>query len=192
MSVPTFHVLIATAGRPSLRIMLETIKHQLGSEDALTIVFDGSGVRVASGMNEKWLSGFHCPVNLVDQDPNLGSWGHGIRNRYQSKLTPETTFIMHADDDDTYAPYAFEKLRTLCVDKDTLYVAKMKRKNDIIPTKPSIEDGNIGTPCGIVPFKSSHLAQWGSEYGGDGEYYGKLKNHVKGVVFLDEIIYRVG
>jgi hypothetical protein len=171
--------------------MLETLKHQLLAEDALTIVFDGSGALLSSGLNEIWMKEFVCSVNLVTQDPQLGSWGHGIRNLYQSKLTPQTKFLMNADDDDTYMADAFEKLRSLCVDKDTLYVAKMKRPHDIIPAKPSIEDGNIGTPCGIIPFKSAGMAEWGSKYGGDGEYYTQLKAHVKEVVFLDEVIYCV-
>ena len=189
---PTFHILIATGGRPSLRNMMESLKNELNTNDALTIVFDGPHTRKKSTITSEWLNGFRCHVNLIDQVPNLGFWGHGIRNRYQQRLSPTTTFIMHADDDDTYIPGAFAKLRFLCSNPNTLYIAKMAGEDAIAIPKQNhkIQVGDIGTPCGIIPSAITSKSVWEHRYGGDGVYYIELQKHCR-TVFLNEVIYRI-
>lgn len=192
---PTFHVLIATAGRPSLKIMLDSLKQQLGPGDAVTIIFDGKEAKGKSGIAPEWTARFKAKVNMIEQDPPLKYWGHGARNQWQTRLTPETTFILHADDDDQYLPGSFDTLRTACTDPDTLYIAKMKYRNDpklVIPRQDSrIVQDDIGTPNGIIPFKRAGAAKWGLLHGGDFEYYNALQSKVKGVKFLPDIIYEV-
>jgi hypothetical protein len=194
-SIPTFHILIATAGRPSLKKLLDSLKGELTENDAITIVFDGIGKKEKSGYNDSWFSSHICKYNIIIQDPNLGMAGHPIRTKYQSLLTPETTYIMHADDDDQYIQGSFEKLRKKCLDPKTLYIVKMKYANDsklIIPRQNTeIKLADIGTPNGIIPFHTAGKAEWGMRYGGDYDYYNTLKQYVKKVVFLEEIIYTV-
>jgi glycosyltransferase involved in cell wall biosynthesis/GR25 family glycosyltransferase involved in LPS biosynthesis len=192
---PTFHILIATAGRPSLRTMMNSLKSELTEHDAITVVFDGEGAREKSAFNDTWLKGHKSKIHFIDQKPNLGFWGHGIRNHYQGNLQVKTTFIMHADDDDVYIYGSFDKLRKQCTDPDILYIAKFGffYKELTCPKKDStvIKEQDIGTPCGIIPFGIADKAVWQHRYGGDYEYYNSLEAFAKGVTFLDLEIYKL-
>lgn len=195
-SAPTFHILIATAGRPSLKNLLDSLKNELTENDAITIVFDGDKAKIKSEISSSWFSAHKSKINIIEQTPNLGFWGHGIRNKYQSILEPKCTFVMHADDDDTYVAGSFAKLRRLCKNPDTLYIAKMERINknnkEIIPSlkQDTIKHGDIGTPNGIVPSAISSKGEWGNFYGGDFHYYNGVSKNAD-VVFLDDVIYTV-
>lgn len=197
---PTFHILIATAGRKTLINMLDSLKNELTGDDAITIVFDGDGSKSSSEISPEKLEGHKAHINIIEQRPNLGFWGHAIRNKYQGILSPTCTFIMHADDDDVYISGSFDKLRKLCIDPNTLYVARMERTykrdipNDFIPAidKPNIiEIGNIGTPNGIIPSAIASKGEWGYACGGDGHYYTVIKDYVNNVVFVDVTAYLV-
>jgi len=187
----TFHILIATAGRPSLRRMLDSLEGELAVGDAITIVFDGAGARERAGFTPEWLAGHAAAITVIDQEPNLGFWGHGIRNEYQGRLLPATTYVMHADDDDMYAPGAFAALRHLCVDPERLYFAKMLTNGGLIPSQNQliVQDG-VGTPCGIVPSSIATEARWITAYGGDGAYYIELAGK-HAFTILDTVIYLV-
>lgn len=200
-STPTFHILIATAGRPSLRNMLDSLKHELTTGDAITIVFDGHSAKSKAGISPEWLVGHKARITLIEQTPNLGFWGHGIRNAYQGHLSPECTFVMHADDDDVYVPGSFIQLRKLCVNPDTLYITQMERVHnqkgkarEIIPSVNEmqlIKLGNIGTPNGIIPRAIAQKGEWGNFYGGDWHYYNTVQESAANVVLLDTVIYTV-
>ena len=194
-TVPSFHILIATAGRPTLKNLLDSLKDELTESDAITIVFDGAGAKEKAGYDESWFSGHMSQHMAIVQDPNLGAAGHPVRTKYQTLLKPETTYIMHADDDDEYIKGSFEKLRNVCLDPEVLYIAKMNNSDIpglVIPrqNKDIVQD-DIGTPNGIIPFHSAGKAEWALRYGGDFNYYNDLQKEVKGVVFLDTIIYTV-
>ena len=193
--VPTFHILIATGGRPNLFNMLNSLKDELTPSDAITIVFDGPDARGKSGFNDDWVRDHKCLVKTLDQIPNLGAGigGEPIRNNYQGLLNPVTTFIMHADDDDIYLKGAFNILREVCRDPSILYIARMTSMDcEFIPRADNhIRCGNIGTPNGIIPFNDASKASWGNMRCGDFIYYNDLQNKVKGVEFLPYIIYRV-
>jgi hypothetical protein len=198
---PTFHILIATGGRNTLCNMLNSLKNELTNTDAITIVFDGDNAKAKSEISPEWFIGHKAHINIIEQSPNLGFWGHGIRNKYQNILYPKCTFIMHADDDDEYIPGSFDKLRKLCIDSKTLYIARMQRISkkddipvDIIPAinkSKLIELGNIGTPNGIIPTEIAQKGEWGNFYGGDWHYYNGVKDFANNIVFLDVIIYTV-
>jgi hypothetical protein len=194
-TVPSFHILIATAGRPTLKNLLDSLKEELTESDAITIVFDGPGAKEKSGYEESWFSGHMSKHTVIVQDPNLGAAGHPIRTKYQTLLKPETTYIMHADDDDEYIKGSFEKLRGISTDPEVLYITKMNHSHDpnlVIPRQnKDIVYGDIGTPNGIIPFHSAGKAEWAIPHGGDFEYYNALQTKVKGVVFLDLVIYTV-
>ena len=194
-AVPTFHVVIPSGGRPSLKAMLDSLKPQLQSGDAVTVIFDGGEeARKKAGFTDKFMSGFTCKTATVDHTPRINKWSHGIQNAYQS-LPWGTTFVMYGDDDDTYTESAFATLRMKCTDPNCLYIAKMKyvSKPDIIPGGDNgIRLGNIGTPCGIIPVNDVAKAKWGLCYGGDFDYYNELQHKVKKLEHLPDIIYTVG
>ena len=182
----SFNLLIATVGRPTLVNQLRSLVTQLTAVDCLTVVFDGTAVQDLPIFKE-----FACEVSLHSEPTALGHWGHGIRNKYAS-LLKRRDFVLHGDDDDTYAPTAFELLRSRCSDVETLYVAQMRvPKLGLIPKGQVIKLNDIGTPCGIVPFDANQKSTWMPRYGGDGEFYLAVQSLVKQVVFLNALIYFV-
>jgi len=194
-TTPTFHILIATAGRPCLKRMLDSLKNELTENDAITIVFDGEESFERSTFTQEWLKDHHAKIHLIKQYTQLGSWGHGVRNQYQGKLHMKTTYIMHADDDDVYVKGSFEYLRQRCISSHTLYIASMihSHTHQVLPPfgHRRIEQEKIGTPCGIIPFESADKAVWKDRIGGDFDYYHALQNHVANLMFLDYIIYQI-
>lgn len=179
----SFHVLIASIGRPSLQRMIDSLSPQLRTCDHVTIVFDGvSAVPIDC-------SGAVFQLHVVEQRPALGSWGHGIRNAYARKLQ-KTDFVLHADDDDVYLPGVFDKLRVLCKSPMCLYIAKFKRSDGtIFPLQTYVKEGEIGTPCGIIPFDLNPLGTWLPRRGGDGKFYEAISRRAKFTKFLDLLIY---
>lgn len=194
ISKPSFHILISTSGKMSLYNMLSSLKNELTINDAITIVFDGEDAFLKSSFSYDWLEGHKSIINIIEQTPNLGFWGHGVRNKYQELLNPKTTFIMHADDDDIYVEGSFTKLRTACTDPNTLYIARclVIKKNTLIPSQlQKIVKDDIGTPCGIIPFEIARHSSWGLRYGGDFDYYDNLQKYIKNIKFLNLVIYNV-
>jgi hypothetical protein len=193
-SVPTFHILLCTAGKPEINAMVASLKNELLEGDAITIIFDGPTAYANSKIDENLLKEFKCSVNIIKEETVLGFWGHTARNKYQGTLTPKTTFIMNADDDDTYIAGSFNILRQKCTDPSILYISKMTYTNDrnnIIP-KPNdneIRYSNISTQNGIIPFSLASKGIWKEKYGGDFDYYTDLKKTGVKIVFLDDIIY---
>jgi glycosyl transferase family 25 len=190
--IPTFNILIATIGRPTLQIMLDSLFSQLNSHDCVTIVFDGKTSKTAPVYD---YSKSLCKVTIYYEPVALGYHGHGIRNKY-AKLLQERDFVMHADDDDTYYPNIFIYLRNECTLNNTLYIAFMIENNSILYPKGfkvrDIKIGNIGTPCGIIPYEVNKNGCWKHKYGGDGIFYeeiiSKIGNDVK---LLPRIIYKI-
>lgn len=188
----TFNVLIATIGRPSLQRMLDSLLPQLTEQDCLTIVFDGN-----SELPYFDFTHAKCKVNQYCEPVALGYWGHAIRNKYAS-LLEKRDFVLHADDDDTYFPQVFDKLRQRCL-RNMLYIARMKlpdgriipqySKGFIIP-KSVIKLQNIGTPCGIIPYELNIKGHWKHCSGGDWLFYESIKK-LTNITYLDLLLYNV-
>ena len=143
----SFHVLIATVGRPTLQKMLDSLKPQLKACDHLTVVFDGHSIEPQFCQDQ-----FVCSVHRYCEPEALGFWGHAIRNKYAS-LLDKTTFVMHADDDDVYANRVFDRLRLDCKVPNKIYIARMRTVHGIeMPETNAIVEKHIGTPCGIIPW----------------------------------------
>lgn len=193
----TFNVLIATCARVSLKNMLNSLKNELNENDAITIIFDGqnnfsNSIFSNSNYYNELLKDFKCKITTIIQETNLGFWGHPIRNKYQGSLEVKTTFIVNADDDDTYIPGSFDMLRKACIDPNTLYIGKMRAGGRLIPSqndKICFED--IGTPCGIIPFDIASKSIWEPKRGGDFFYYNKLQEYCSKIEHLDIVFYKV-
>ena len=179
----TFNILIATVGRPTLQNMINSLNNQLNENDCLTIVFDGH-----LSLPSFDLSQLKCKVNQYFEPINLGYWGHAIRNKY-SNLLEKRDFIMHADDDDIYIENTFNFFRKKCINTNTLYIGCMKFNKTIIPKNNIIKEGNIGTPCGIIPYDLNLKGTWLYRFGGDGSFYEQLSVYANKIVFLEKIFY---
>jgi hypothetical protein len=183
--MPTFNILIATIGRPSLLKQLNSLLPQLQESDCLTVVFDGTKLQELPIFKE-----FKCTVDLYSEPVALGFWGHAVRNKY-AYILKQRDFVLHGDDDDIYTPNALEKLRELCTDTNKLYVAKMLLGDRQIPAGPHIWFKDMATPCGIVPWNENKNSAWIYKIGGDYHFYKGLERRLKTVIFLDVIIYVV-
>jgi len=182
----TFHVLIATIGRPSLQRMLDSLSSQLLPCDHLTVVFDGQGWDGQTFDTGK----FVCQVHMIHQTPNLGHWGHVIRNKYAKRLE-KTDFVMHADDDDYYAEGTFDYLREACTDTSCLYIAHVRHNEHYSKiNSEKIKYGDIGTPSGIIPYELNTKGFWRATLGGDGYFYEEIGKLAR-VEFLDRVIYHI-
>ena len=180
--MPTFHVLIATVGRPSLNRQLESLQKQLTADDCITVVFDGCKRQNASALDN-----FACPVHVFEEPVALGFWGQ------YAPLLERRDFVMHGDDDDIYTEGAFDSLRHSCKESNVLYIAKMIVENGLRmrPTRPAITLGDIGTPCGIVPYELNKRGTWENFCGGDFEFYNSIRVHAPSIQFLEYPIYYV-
>ena len=183
--LPSFNILLATIGRPSLQRMLYSLSAQLDPIDCVTIVFD----------NTKELpktfdfSAFRCKVNIHCEPVKLGYWGHGIRNKY-ANLLEKRDYIMHGDDDDIYPSDCFKLLRNDCTNPDTLYVGKMMHGNG----GRSLENnkliiGDSGTTSGIIPYELNKTGRWGYIYGGDGMFNKQIEQKAKAIHYVSYTIY---
>jgi hypothetical protein len=175
--------------------MLDSLKNELRSDDAITIVFDGKGRIASSGFSDEWIQDHSSHITVIEEENKLGHWGHGIRNKYQGILSHKTTYIMNADDDDVYLPDSFNILRLSCIDPSILYIARIIYTKNPTPIPSIIERKiirhDIATPCGIIPFDKASSAEWKKYYEGDFDYYNELQHNVKAVVFLYHNIYMV-
>lgn len=163
--------------------MIDSLRNQLKACDHITVIFDGVPAIPID------CSGATFQYHVVEQSPALGSWGHGIRNAYARKLI-RTDFVMHADDDDMYLPGVFDMLREMCKQKLCLYIGKFKRSDGVIfPLQTYVKEGEIGTPCGIIPFDLNPLGTWLPRRGGDGKFYEAIARRAKSVRFLDLLLY---
>ncbi len=188
---PTFHVLITTIGRSGVLNMIDSLQPQLDLHDSITVVYDAKDHDDTYQQVRDKLKRFRCVTRLYYEHTNLGFWGHAIRNKYSHSLQ-RTTFVMHGDDDDVYLPDVFKMLRKKCKNKHTLYMFKFKLNDGRTIWKDKVvHRGNVGTPCGIVPFEANKKSKWTHKKGGDGEFYIDLSSKVPEVQFVDEIIYHV-
>ncbi len=184
---PTFNILVATIGRNTLEDLIESLSDQLKENDCLTIVFDNNTIREIKNIDK-----LKCKVNIFNETQKLGHWGHGIRNKY-ARLLERKDFVLHADDDDTYFPDSFDRLRKECVNKHIIYIAKMVKDKGVYPSdRVSISLGNIGTPCGIIPYNYNREGKWEYFYGGDCMYYVELIKKFKMYKRLNIFLYNVG
>jgi len=184
IEIPTFNILIATIGRDSLETLLESLVDQLTERDCITIVFDNNTIRSLKNKDK-----LKCKIIIYNESSKLGFWGHGIRNKYSRRIEYRD-FILHADDDDTYFPNAFDKLRKICKSNDILYIAKVIHRNKrIVPCNNDIKLGNVSTQCGIVPYRYNIEGNWGYFYGGDALYYIEIIRKFRRSKILDIYLY---
>ena len=84
---------------------------------------------------------------------------------------------MHADDDDIYTKGTFEFLRQQCISLDTLYIARFRFSSQgrVIPHQNRIQHCDIGTPCGIVPYKINKISKFELFMTGDYNFYNNIE-----------------
>ena len=183
----SFHVLLATIGKPSIFNILNQLKLQLNTIDYLTIVFDGINNSVNYEFVKKFCESFKCEVNVIIENENLGYWGHGIRNKYNDL---KGDFIYHIDDDDSLYKDTFSNIRYHCKNLNTLYIFKiMLENNSIVWKEKKIKYSKISTQSGVIPMHINKMGFWALKYGGDFDFYNNLSKKYN-ILFIDKLIYK--
>jgi len=183
----SYHILLTTIGKNTIFNMLKLLKNQLCENDFLTIVFDGINNSKTYELVKTYCYDFNCSITIIIEDKNLGYWGHGIRNKYNSL---RGDFIFHIDDDDLILENTFEIIRNYCKDINIIYIFKIiLENNSIIWKTPEIKYANISTQSGIIPSSINKEGIWGLRYGGDFDFYNNLSKKFN-IIFINEIIYK--
>lgn len=176
----SFNVVIATTGRPTLKRMVDSFANDLSQDDILTIICDGCRLK------RNVIDGLKCRLVVIHNKHRLGHYGHPARTYFQHTLLGD--YIMNADDDDVYLPGAIKTVKKYCKEKK-LYIFNMQWGDITIPSYPSIEMGNIGTPCGVYP-NMPNLPKWENVREGDFHFYNELSKMLE-PVWINETIYKV-
>lgn len=166
---PSISFLIATIGRPTLKDTILSLKDQIIlGHDHIYCVFDGKCETL--DLFEETMF-FGDSLRLILHPKNLGSYGHGLRNFYQSRL--EGNYIHHMDDDDTYMPGAIPQIRNEIESHPGKIIIGVFRNHvgRMVGDKQLIQTGEVGTPNAFWPNKPQCFSEWPLWYGGDGEFY---------------------
>lgn len=185
----TLSILIATTGRSSLLVMLESLKNQLSKDDWVYIVSDGPWFHQKVNNILSNFTGYSCNLEVIYESENLGYYGHGVRNKYQTRLKGD--YILHADDDDIYGDNSIESVKKSIREKGgkmLLFKIYDPHKNKYYWETPVLALNNIGTPCGAIPNIPQKMGRWGLRYGGDFDFYNTCKFEYE---FIDQLIYLV-
>ena len=187
----TIHVLLATIGNDSIFNILKCLKNELKEDDYLTVVFDASNKNIYN-VSTYCKENIKSKINIIYEEKNLGYWGHGIRNKHNEL---EGDFVYHIDDDDIIVKGAFNKVRKIIKDKDTMYIFKIiNEKNNVIWKKREIKINEISTQSGFIPTKFNNKSKWLYKYGGDYDFYKELEKYMnnenKNILFIQDIIYK--
>lgn len=178
----SINIIIATTNRPSLRRMIEALADQVTPDDFVTILYDGV-------TPEQYpLQILKCTVISIAELQQQGSWGHGIRSKYQNYLPGD--WLWNVDDDDVVTPDALQAIRGTCTDNRNIYFFRFRHQNQgkiYWHTPGQHYLGNVGTPSGIIP-NNHNLPEWPPIHGGDGLFMQKCANMFK-PVWIDRIIY---
>ena len=183
----SLHILLATIGRKKLFNMINSILPQLQAYDYLTVVYDAKDIDNTLPQVEKLFKDTKATCTIYMESKNLGFWGHGIRNKWASKLAGD--FILHADDDNIYYPDIFNIIRKNCTNPETLYLFQVSHNNGkrLVPNpKKPIKTLNIDTACGVIPRVLNTKGLWKLEYGGDGKFYEQIIKLSPQTVFIQK------
>lgn len=167
-------VIIPTKGRPTLERTLDSVvaaTYRAGDE--VLVMGDGrlpDAERLAAAHAKR--------MNIVYREiehTSACAWG-GPQRTLGMRLAAGT-HLLFMDDDDAYAPQAFEIVRKAALEHPSqLMIFRMRSFTPRWPWKvlwghKAIFLGNVGTPMIIVPNIPSQLGVWGSAYASDLAFY---------------------
>lgn len=187
---PSITYLIASTGRETLKDTLRSLYGQFNFQiDKVKVYFDAKCYMGLDFFKEEFdMFGENLTYTLLTE--NLGYWGHGIRNEYQTKC--DTDYIHHMDDDDIYCEGVIPKIRFHLKENYGKVVIFKFRSHDgrIVWSKPRVADADIGTPSGFIFNRSEIMGTWGYHYGGDFGFYSQVQEKIgkENLVFVDLLI----
>ncbi len=137
---PTFSIIVATCGRPTLTRTLESLAPQLEHGDEILVIRN-------------------------DDAP----WGHATRDEAMGRAKGSHLWFMD-DDDMAADFALTEIRLTVAEQPDAVHVFRMKHGDLILWKDPVVRVGNVGTPMMVVPNQPGKLGGWGVVYEADGHF----------------------
>jgi len=165
-------VVIPTIGRPTLERTLDSVisaKYRAGDE--VIVVGDGKipeAERLVTANTHRMNAIYH-------ETEKTGGWG-GPQRTLGMHLA-SGTHLLFMDDDDVYAPTAFEIIRKAALEHPSkLIIFKMQSFTTrwawkVLWSHKSIFLGNVGTPMIVVPNTPPQIGVWGDRYASDLAFY---------------------
>lgn len=174
---PSIGYLITSVGRDTLKDTLRSLYGQFAHGlDRIYLYFDGRCELGIDHFSEEFeMYGNDIQWKLLPE--NLGYWGHGIRNTYQTEC--ETDYVHNMDDDDIYVEGTIPIARS-AIQKayGKVLICKFRNGGTVIWRKQKISFGDIGTPSGFIPNRREVFGTWGYGYGGDYDFYTSLQERI--------------
>jgi glycosyltransferase involved in cell wall biosynthesis len=185
----TITVIIPTCGRDTLRRTLESLSPaRLRQDDEVIVVSDGpqpASFAIATKL---------CGIKYVEAERTKDFGGH---QRNIGMELARGTHLAFMDDDDEYAPGAFDRLHKDVDERPQhIHIYKMIRWDGVVTwSEKKLYYGNIGTPMFIVPNIPDRLGRWSSNGGHDYQFLRdtveKWPDREARVVWHDHIICRL-
>lgn len=182
MAEPTIGVFIATPGRASLLRTLYSISQQrLIPGDDILVVGDGYNEGTA-----EIVKAFGPPFRYLFTPPTR-DWGHTQANFGIEVIRGD--YINIQDDDDIYAPRAFDEMREAIKQADGKPILARVRTPHLgllwsSPGHETLLDGH----CLIAPNIKSKIGRYDEQYDGDQRYIDNTLRNFDGIVWLDKVL----
>ena len=153
---PLFSVIVPTAGRPTLKRTLRSIRRQVRDDVEVIVVSDGEQPGAEAIAREQ--AGELPAVSFIT-GPKSGRWGHAQRMEGIKHATGD--YLLFMDDDDVYRRNAFNHIRRATRQHPgRVIIFRMKRVDTILWQRPQMEEGQVGTAQFIVPNLPGKLGSW--------------------------------
>lgn len=137
---PTFSIIVATSGRPTLTRTLASLAPQLEHGDELLVIRN-----------------------------NEAPWGHATRDEAITRANGSHLWFMDDDDiatDDALSVIRSE----VAAEPDSVHVFRMQQNQLLLWKDPVVRVGNVGTPMMVVPNVPGKIGGWGTRYEADGDF----------------------
>lgn len=181
MKLPTIGVVIATPGRASIYRTLRSIQYQglLSGDDVLVV---GDGFHQAT---KDLVEAFGPPFRYVATRATR-DWGHSQLNWGLKRVGGDV--VIYQDDDDEFAPRAFEEIRRLMAEHpDRPMIGRVKTPNlGLLWSEPGMKtmlDGH----CLVAPNDKTKLGYVAAAYHGDQGYISTTLEHYEGINWVDRV-----
>lgn len=191
---PSITYFLCTIGKRKMTNIVRSIYGQfIRGHDKIAVFFDGPNFAEVGPeyFQSEWdLYGEDISYTVLPQ--NLGFWGHGIRNLYQTTFS--TDYIYNIDDDDQMIEGIIPSVRSdLATHYGKIIIYKIQARGGLIWNSPTLAYGNVGTPSGFIYNNPKIMGHWGEWYGGDYEFYRSTAEKIgmENIIFDKKIIYKV-
>lgn len=169
----SFSIIIPTVGRPSLSRTLYSCLRQMHADDEIIVVTDGpcpEAFDIVRLIQNGLIDPFQLDYIVGEYTKN---YGNAQRNRGMEVARQD--YLMFIDDDDIYVPNALDAVRqTISYNPQVPLLFQFVDRNGArIWHKMELVEGNVGTPCIVVPNISEKLGEFGARYEGDFDFIKK-------------------